>query len=115
MEPLSLSYYNRIDAFEGGRVVFGGRDKLVHCVKREDGSQVWSFATRGKVDSSPVICGDKVVVGSDDGRLYMISLDKGKELWSYEVGQAIESSPAVADGRVIVGADDGNVYCFGTK
>jgi outer membrane protein assembly factor BamB len=96
-------------------VVFGGRDKLLHCVKREDGLPLWRFATRGKVDSSPVICGNQVVVGSDDGRLYVVSLDKGKELWSYEMGQAIESSPAVAGGRVVIGADDGNVYCFGAK
>ncbi|MGO8931667.1 MAG: PQQ-binding-like beta-propeller repeat protein [Limisphaerales bacterium] len=96
-------------------VVFGGRDKLLHCVKREDGQSVWSFATRGKVDSSPVVCGNKVIVGSDDGRLYLVSLDKGKELWSYEIGQAIESSPAVARAKVVIGADDGNVYCFGGK
>ena len=94
-------------------VVFGGRDKLLHCVKRADGLPLWSFATRGKVDSSPVICGNKVVVGSDDGRLYVVSLDKGKELWSYEVGQPIESSPAVARAKIVVGCDDGNVYCFG--
>jgi eukaryotic-like serine/threonine-protein kinase len=100
-------------AVAGDRVVFGGRDKLVHCVKRADGAELWSFPTRGKVDSSPVVCGDKVVVGSDDGRLYLLSLENGRELWSYEIGQAIESSPAVARGLVVVGCDDGNVYCFG--
>src|SRR5262249_5697524 len=57
------------------RVVFGGRDKMLHCVKKEDGSALWSFATRGKVDSSPVVCGDKVVVGSDDGRVYLVALE----------------------------------------
>jgi outer membrane protein assembly factor BamB len=97
------------------RVVFGGRDKLLHCVKREDGAAVWSFPTRGKVDSSPVICGDKVVVGSDDGRVYMVSLEKGTELWSYEIGRPVGSSPAVVDGKVVIGADDGVVYCFGEK
>ena len=94
-------------------VVFGGRDKLLHCVKREDGQPVWSFATRGKVDSSPVVCGNKVIVGSDDGRLYVVSLDKGKQLWSYEIGQPIQSSPAVARAKVVIGSDDGTVYCFG--
>jgi len=76
---------------------------------------VWSFATRGKVDSSPAICGDKVVVGSDDGRIYLVSLQTGKELWKYEIGQPISSSPAVADGKIVIGCEDGNVYCFGTK
>ena len=59
----------RIPGSDQDRVVFGGRDKLLHCAQREDGKALWSFPTRGKVDSSPVICGGKVVVGSDDGRL----------------------------------------------
>jgi outer membrane protein assembly factor BamB len=98
--------------------VFGGRDKILHCVSRKDGKSLWSFATKGKVDSSPVICGDKVIVGSDDGRLYLVALDSptpnGKELWKYEIGQPIGSSPAVAQGKVVIGCDDGNVYCFGS-
>jgi len=97
----------------GGVVVFGCRDKRVHCVNRDNGKAVWTFQTSGEVDSSPVICGDKVVVGSEDGRLYMIRLSDGKQLWSYEIGQAITSSPAVAGGMVVVGSDDGFVYAFG--
>jgi eukaryotic-like serine/threonine-protein kinase len=97
------------------RVVVGGRDKLLHCLNRENGEKIWTFATQGKVDSSPVIAGDKVVVGSDDGRVYLISLQTGKELWSYEIGQPIGSSPAVADRKIVIGSDDGNVYCFGEK
>jgi len=102
-------------AITTNRVVFGGRDKLLHCVNRSDGKAVWQFATRGKVDSSPVVVGDKVVVGSDDGRIYIVSLKDGNELWSYEVGQPVGSSPAIADGRIIIGSDDGSVYCFGEK
>jgi len=96
-------------------VVFGGRDKRLHCLNKDTGKVFWTFPTRGKVDSSPAICGDKVVVGSDDGRLYVVSLSAGKELWSYEIGQPITSSPAVVDGMVVVGCEDGNVYCFGPK
>ncbi len=102
-------------AVTANRVLFGGRDKMLHAVNREDGKSVWSFAARGKVDSSPVVCGDKVVVGSDDGRLYLVRLSDGKEVWSYDVGRPIESSPAVADGKIVIGGDDGSVYCFGKK
>jgi len=63
-----------------------------------------AFSTRGKVDSSPVICRDKVVVGSDDGWLYVVSLSDGKELWSYEMGQPVSSSPAVVEGKVVIAA-----------
>ena len=94
-------------------VVFGGRDERVHCVGRDDGKVIWTFQTRGEVDSSPVICGDKVIVGSEDGRLYMIRLSDGIGVWSYEIGQPVTSSPAVARGMVVVGCDDGYVYAFG--
>jgi outer membrane protein assembly factor BamB len=56
-------------ALARGRVVFGGRDRKVHCVRQEDGKPLWTFPTRRKVDGSPVVCGDKVVCGSGDGRL----------------------------------------------
>lgn len=96
-------------------VVIGGRDKHVHCVRRDGGRRVWAFKTLDEVNSSPAICGDKVVVGSDDGRLYLLSLADGKQLWSYEIGQPVTSSPAVAGGLVVVGADDGYVYAFGPR
>ncbi len=96
-------------------VVVGSRDKRIHCIRRSDGTGVWTFQTRGKVDSSPVVADGKVIVGSDDGRLYMVSLADGKELWNYEIGQPVQSSPAVVDGYVIVGSEDGFVYCFGAK
>jgi len=102
-------------AVSGERVLFGGRDKQLHCLNRHTGASLWKFPTRGKVDSSPAVCGDKVVVGSDDGRIYLVALNTGKELWSYEIGQPVGSSPAVANGKVVVGCDDGSVYCFGVK
>jgi outer membrane protein assembly factor BamB len=100
-------------ALTADRVIFGGRDKRLHCLNRANGEEVWSFSTRGKVDSSPVVVDGKIVVGSEDGRLYMVKLADGAELWSYEIGQPIISSPAVAGGRVVIGGEDGNVYCFG--
>ena len=95
--------------------MFGGRDKRVHCVGRNDGKAVWTFRTLGEVDSSPVICGDKVVVGSNDGRLYMIRISTGKKVWSYEIGQPVTSSPGVTNGMVVVGSEDGYVYAFAGK
>jgi outer membrane protein assembly factor BamB len=101
-------------------VLFGGQDKLLHCVARDTGRQKWAFQTRGEVDSSPVVCGDRAVFGSDDGRLYIVRLADGKQLWSYEVGAAVGASPAVARQAsgasvIVIGADDGVVYAFGTR
>jgi len=51
-------------------VIVGGRDKLVHALDRAKGKEVWTFPTKGRIDSSPVVVGDRVFVGSLDGNLY---------------------------------------------
>ncbi len=95
------------------RVLFGGRDRRLHCVERASGKSVWAFPTQGKVESSPVVARDKVVVGSDDGRVYIIGLADGKVRWTYQIGQPVEGSPAITQQHLIIGADDGLVYAFG--
>jgi outer membrane protein assembly factor BamB len=95
------------------RVVIGCRDKALHCLERATGNSVWTFPTRGEVNSSPVICGDAIVVGSDDGRLYCVTLSDGKQRWAYDIGAPVTASPAAADGLIIVGAEDGTLYAIG--
>ena len=88
------------------RIVFGGQDRKMHCASRTDGTPLWAFRTKRKIDGSPVICDGKVVFGSGDGRLYLVSLADGKELWQYEIGQSIASSPAISNGVILVGSRD---------
>jgi outer membrane protein assembly factor BamB len=40
-------------------VVVGGRDKQVHALDREKGTEVWAFTTKGRIDSSPVVVGGR--------------------------------------------------------
>ncbi len=100
-------------AVSGERVVFGGRDKHLHCARAEDGEPLWKFPARRKVDGSPVIVGDEVVFGSGDGRLVVLDLAEGRERWSVDLGAEIASSPAVAGGWIFVTALDGRVFAFG--
>jgi outer membrane protein assembly factor BamB len=95
--------------------IIGGRDKLVRAFDRQTGELAWTFATRGRVDSSPVVVGERVFIGSADGRLYALSLESGEELWHYETGGGFTGAPAVAAGRLVIANDDGTVYCFGGK
>ncbi|MEA3209766.1 MAG: eukaryotic-like serine/threonine-protein kinase [Chthoniobacter sp.] len=99
-------------AVTADRVIIGGRDKRLHAIDRATGKAVWTFQTRGQVDSSPVVCGDAIIVGSQDGRLYCVSLADGTERWAYEVGAPLTASPAVSDGLIVIGAEDGNVFAF---
>jgi eukaryotic-like serine/threonine-protein kinase len=100
-----------------GKVVLGGRDKVVHCLNAANGKELWSFRTNARVESSPAIgpavAGGRVYIGSNDGRFYVLDLNTGAKVWEFNAGQAISASPAIAGGRVVVGAQDGKLYCFG--
>jgi len=95
--------------------VFSSRSGSVFCVNPKDGKTVWTFKTKGSVDSSPVVSGKHVYVGSDDGNLYALGLADGKEAWRFAAGGAVRASPAVAAGRLVIGTEDGAVYCFGAS
>ncbi len=99
-------------AVSSDRVVIGGRDKLIHGLSPA-GQEVWSFATRARVESSPAIAGSRVFVGSNDGRFYVLNLSTGAKLWEYDAGAPLSASPAIARGRIVIGGQDGKLHCFG--
>jgi outer membrane protein assembly factor BamB len=100
-------------ALTGSRVIVGGRDKRVHALDASTGKAAWTFATRARIDASPVVAGDRVFVGSYDGRLYALDVETGNKLWEFNAGAALAASPAIASGRVIIASRDGVLYCFG--
>ena len=96
-----------------GKVVLGGRDKMVHCLSTETGEALWTFRTSSRVESSPAVAGGRVYIGSNDGRLYVLDLESGEKLWEFNAGAPLSASPAIASGRLVIGSLDGRVYCFG--
>lgn len=100
-------------AVSGGRVVVGGRDKMVHCLSGINGKSLWTFSTRARVESSPAIAGGRVYVGSNDGRFYVLDLANGSLLWEFNAGAPVSASPGLGSGRVVIGTQDGRLYCFG--
>jgi len=100
-------------ALTGGRVIIGGRDKNVHAIDAKTGEAAWTFATKARVDSSPVVADGRVYVGSSDGRLYVLDAASGQKLSEFDAGAGITTSPAVASGRVVIGAQDGRLYVLG--
>ncbi len=100
-------------ALADGKVVLGGRDKMVHCLNAATGKALWMFTTKARVESSPAIAGGRVYIGSNDGRFYVLDLAKGTKLWEFTAGGAFSASPTIEQGRVIIGSHDGKLYCFG--
>jgi eukaryotic-like serine/threonine-protein kinase len=96
-----------------GRIVVGGRDRVVHAIDSATGRRAWTFATRARVDSSPAFAGGRIFVGSGDNRFYVLDAATGAKLWEFDAGSGITASPAIAGGRVVIVSNDGVVYCFG--
>jgi eukaryotic-like serine/threonine-protein kinase len=100
-------------ALTDSRVILGGRDKMIHCLERTTGKEIWSFSTQARVESSPLISGNRVFVGSNDGRLYELDLLSGKNTWDFNAGAPLSASPAAAQNSLVIGSQDGVLYCFG--
>ena len=96
-----------------GRIVVGGRDKVVHSVEAWTGRALWTFTTQARVDSSPALAAGRVFIGSNDGRLYVLDFFSGDKAQEFNLGAPVTASPAVASGRVVVGTNDGRLYCIG--
>jgi len=109
----SFPFYSSA-ALSADRVVLGGRDKLVHCLNSSTGKAAWTFLTKARVESSPVIVGNRVFVGSNDGVLYELDLVSGRKTWEFTAGAPLSASPAAAQGALVIGSQDGVLYCFGS-
>jgi len=109
----SFPFYSSA-ALTADRVILGGRDKLVHCLDSATGKEAWSFLTRARVESSPLVVGNRVFVGSNDGVLYELALASGKKIWEFTAGAPLSASPAAAQGALVIGSQDGVLYCFGS-
>lgn len=96
-------------------IIIGSRDKRVYALDRKTGKEVWNFATKKKVDSSPVVAGPRVFVGSADGELYVLDLASGSERKRFALGKEITASPAIGENSLVIGTMDGVVYCIGAK
>lgn len=109
-------------------VIAGSRNKHVYGLDRKTGNEIWSFAAKEKVDSSPVIVDKRVFVGCFDGNLYVLDLARGTELRHIQLGREISASPAVAEQCLVIGTlsgrvdengqvqdKGGTVYCLGVK
>ena len=84
----------------------------MHALARSTGRVIWTFQTRARVDSSPLIVDGRVFIGSNDGNLYELDLATGKKAWEFTAGAPLSASPAAAGGALVIGSQDGTVFCL---
>jgi outer membrane protein assembly factor BamB len=75
----------------------------------------WTFATGGRVVSSPVFGDGAVYFGSDDGFVYAVDAGTGRRRWSRRTGGPVASTPAIADGTLYAGSYDGHFYAVDAR
>ncbi|MDP3452846.1 MAG: PQQ-binding-like beta-propeller repeat protein, partial [Bacteroidales bacterium] len=82
---------------------------VVKALDISNGSLRWSFATGGKIFSSPAICESSgtLVVGSSDNFIYGLDARSGALRWRVEAAKSVLGSPAIYNGIAYIGASDG--------
>lgn len=90
----------------GKYVLYANTKGVVKALNVATGRLRWSFATGGKVFSTPAVSGSRVVIGSTDGYIYCLSLRKGKLLWKYKCEKSVLGSPVIMNKVVYIGASD---------
>ncbi|MDQ4074231.1 MAG: PQQ-binding-like beta-propeller repeat protein [Thermoproteota archaeon] len=99
------------------RIYIGASDHKLHCLDSDRGSQIWEFATGGKIWSSPVVAESNEVLffGSLDSHVYGLDVTSGNQTWKFPTMDMVDSSPCIANGMLFVGSRDGLLYVFGPQ
>ena len=101
-------------ALSGGRVIVGGRDKMVHALDLQDrqgGVDVHDARAHRFVAG---VAGGRVYVGSNDGKLYVLDAASGKAVFEFEAGRAaVGLAGDCARTRCVIGSQDGKLFCLG--
>jgi len=103
-----------------GEYVAAGQDDetntgraTVYLYAARNGTQLWSYDTRGLVWSVDVSSnGSYIVAGSWDHNVYLFSKDSGKPLWNYQARDGFRSVAISSDGQYIAAAGYSGLYMF---
>ncbi|MGB8330382.1 MAG: PQQ-binding-like beta-propeller repeat protein [Polyangiales bacterium] len=95
-----------------GLVAVGGFDGLLHALRQDDGTALWSFGARDHIYASPAQAADGTIIQpSADGTIYAVDPIDGSLVWAYDTREPIRSSPAIdGDGNIYVGSGEGQMF-----
>ena len=72
------SYTYSYPVIANGMVYIGARDSQIHALDAESKAEIWSYPTRGFIDSAPAISDGVLYVTSYDGYVYAFTNDDSK-------------------------------------
>ena len=97
------------DTLDDHYVYIGSEDESFYCFLALTGTKVWSFATKGDIESTPTMVGGSIYIGSTDQRMYSLDPIAGTMKWNALAQGAALTSPAYSDGAVFFASYAGYV------
>ena len=92
-------------------VMVGSEDGNFYAFDAEKGGDpLWTFATGGKIWSTPVVKDGIVYFGSHDDNVYALGVGDGSEKWRFNTGGAVSGRPLLFRDLVVVGSFDRKLY-----
>lgn len=99
---------------ETGAALIGGYDGWLRAYSQKNGFQIWKFATRDHIYSSPAQLSDGTIIqASVDGTIYALNPETGEQKWAYDTNVGIRSSPAIdGNNTIYIGTGDGKLLAL---
>ncbi len=91
-----------------GKLVYTNTSGEIKAVNANSGKPVWTYATGGKVYSTPTVYRNIVWCASSDSFLYGLDLRNGKQRFKLKNDKAVVSSPACWDDKEFLAGGDGS-------
>lgn len=98
-----------------GEIIYAAsaRGASLYALEAATGNPIWTYRTRGRVESTPAIGSGRIYVADAKGRLHGVNLTDGAPLWRVELG-SLPTARVLhhADGvdRVVVSTNDNRVH-----
>lgn len=94
---------------------------FIHCLKRENGEEVWKYRSIESADpkqfapgfkATPLVTDSVVYCGDEDGVLHAIHRADGRKLWTFATGAEIAGCVAEYGDHLLLASHDSYLYCL---
>jgi outer membrane protein assembly factor BamB len=89
-------------------------DGTLRCRDAATGKEVWAFASKGALRSSPIVdeAGGRLMVGTGDRRFLALRLTDGKRHWTWKIGAEVQAAPAPFGDKVLFATHEDVLYAL---